>query len=138
MKGTDGGDTKSSPVMLEALSVPLSVCRVEDYTGIDLDQPFCFTGRTDEEKSLVCPTALVPENALDREDGWRAFRICGVLDFSLIGILARIAGILAANYIGIFVVSTYNTDYILTKEENHSLALSVLRNAGYTLKCGNE
>ncbi len=66
-----------------------------------------------------------------REDGWRAFRIEGVLDFSLTGILSAISGILAENGIGIFAVSTYNTDYILVKAENLVKALDVLREAGY-------
>ena len=113
-------------VTLEPLELPFSVCKVTDYSGIEVDQPFVFTGRTDEEKSLVCPTELVPDNTLARDDGWRAFRICGQLDFSLIGILARISKILAENAIGIFAISTYNTDYILTKEENFEKALTVL------------
>ena len=61
-----------------------------------------------------------------------------MLDFSLIGILAKISRILATNEIGIFAVSTYNTDYILTKEENFDKALEVLRNAGYRLKAKEE
>ena len=118
---------------IELIDVPLSVCKVEDYTGIDIEQPFVFTGSTDEEKSLVCPTAFVPENTIARDDGWRAFRICGMLDFSLIGILSRISGILAENKIGIFAVSTYNTDYILVKEENSARALQALGQAGDTI-----
>ena len=118
---------------IELIDVPLSVCKVEDYTGIDIEQPFVFTGSTDEEKSLVCPTAFAPENTIARDDGWRAFRICGMLDFSLIGILSRISGILAENKIGIFAVSTYNTDYILVKEENSARALQALGQAGYTI-----
>ena len=121
-------------VILESLAIPFSVCKVADYSGIEIDQPFVFTGRTDEEKSLVCPVGLVPENTLARDDGWRAFRICGQLDFSLIGILAGISKILAENAIGIFAVSTYNTDYILTKEENFGKALEALTDAGYEMK----
>ena len=75
----------------------------------------------------------VPANTTEREDGWRAFRIQGVLDFSLIGILADISRILAENKIGIFAISTFNTDYILTKEENYQKALDVLSRAGYTI-----
>ena len=94
-------------------------------------QPFCFTGTTDEENSLVCPEALVPDVTTERDDGWRALRITGKLDFSLIGILAGICGVLAEKKIGIFAVSTYNTDYILTKEENFEKALKALKDAGY-------
>ena len=68
-----------------------SVCQVKDYSLINLDSEYCFIGKTDEEKSLVCITSEVPENTIQRDDGWKAFRIQGVLDFSLIGILAKIA-----------------------------------------------
>mgnify|MGYP002623263378 CR=1 FL=1 len=56
-----------------------------------------------------------------------------MLDFSLIGILSRISGILAAQKIGIFAVSTYRTDYILVKGEDYSRALSALAGAGYEI-----
>ncbi len=100
---------------------------------VDFNQEFCFTGRTEEENSLVCMTENVPENVTEQDDGWKAFRIQGVLDFSLIGILAKIAGLLAENKIGIFAISTYNTDYILTREENYEKALEVLKQAGYQI-----
>ena len=121
-------------ITIEPLDVNLSVCKVEDYSQVDICLPFCFTGSTDEEFSLVCPTDMVPANTTDRDDGWRAFRIVGVLDFSLVGILAGISEILAENKIGLFAVSTYNTDYILTKAENFERALEVLKSAGYTIK----
>ena len=73
-------------------------------------------------------------NTVERDDGWKAFRIVGTLDFSLIGILARISKILASNEIGIFAISTYNTDYILIKEDNFEKAISVLKSAGYRIK----
>ena len=116
---------------IEPLDAVFSVCKVPDYSGIDIDQPFVFTGRTDEEKSLVCPTELVPDNASARDDGWRAFRISVQMDFALIGILARISKILADHGIGIFAVSTFDTDYILTKEENFGKALAALAQEGY-------
>ena len=116
---------------IEPLDAVFSVCKVPDYSGIDIDQPFVFTGRTDEEKSLVCPVELVPDNATARDDGWRAFRISVQMDFALIGILARISKILADHGIGIFAVSTFDTDYILTKEENFGKALAALAQEGY-------
>ena len=57
----------------------------------------------------------------------------GILDFSMMGILSRLSGVLAENKIGIFVVSTFNIDYILVKEENFERALSVLSLAGYDI-----
>ena len=104
-----------------------SVCQVEDYSLVNLNSEYSFIGKTDEEKSLVCITDEVPANVIQRDDGWKAFRIQGVLDFSLIGILAKIAAALADNGISIFAVSTYNTDYVLMKKENYQKALDILQ-----------
>lgn len=118
---------------LKRIGAAFSVCKLADASQAKTDAGFFFLSRTDEEISLVCETAAVPESVLAREDGWRALRIEGTLDFSLIGILARISSILAENGVGIFAISTYNTDYILTKEENFPRALAALENAGYEL-----
>ncbi|MBR2523712.1 MAG: ACT domain-containing protein [Clostridiales bacterium] len=118
---------------LKILNYELTVCKVNDTSSIDLDSEFFFAARTDEEISLVCKTSDVPSETIEREDGWRGFRITGVLDFGLIGILSKISGILADNGIGIFAVSTYNTDYILVKEENFDRALSALSDNGYNI-----
>jgi len=118
---------------LKTIPYPLTVCKIEDLSAFDTDKGFYFLSRTDEELSLVCRTEDVPINAIERDDGWRAFRIEGVLDFSLIGVLSGLSTILAKNNIGIFAVSTFNTDYILVKEENFDRALQVLAAAGYTL-----
>ena len=120
-------------MQLKALPFDLTVCKLPDITDIDLSKGFYFIGRTDEEISLVCKTEDTPADTLERDDGWRGFRIEGVLDFSLIGILSKISGILADNEIGIFAVSTYNTDYILVKAENFAKALRVLSEAGYSV-----
>lgn len=94
---------------------------------------FYFIGRTDEEISLVCKTEDTPAETAERDDGWKGFRIQGTLDFSLIGILSKLSGILADHKIGIFAVSTYNTDYILVKEKNFERALEVLESEGYSI-----
>lgn len=119
---------------IQQIDGAFSVCKVTDYSLVDFNAPFCFTGSTDEEKSLVCRTMDAPANTTDRDDSWRAFRIQGTLDFSLIGILADISRVLAEKKIGIFVVSTYNTDYVMTKKENHQRALDALEQAGYTIE----
>lgn len=116
---------------IKKIDYDFSVCKVRDFSLIDLTDEFCFIGKTDEENSLVCITEKVPENCLERDDQWKGFRIQGMLDFSLIGILSRISALLAENKIGIFAVSTYNTDYIFTKAENYEKALGVLEKAGY-------
>lgn len=118
---------------LKIIPHPFTVCKVDRLAPSDLEGEFCFIGKTDEELSLVCITERTPKDTLQREDGWRAFRIQGVLDFSLIGILSPIAALLAQNRIGIFAVSTYNTDYILVKQENLERAVQALTEAGYRI-----
>ena len=116
---------------LEVLPQLFSVCKVADYGGVDFGAPFVFTGATDGEKSLVCPTTLVPANTFARSDGWRAFRVAGTLDFSLVGILASLSKTLADAGVGIFAISTFDTDYILTKAEDFDRALAALRAEGH-------
>lgn len=110
-----------------------SICKTEDFSQVDLQCEYCFIGKTDEENSLVCITEMVPDNVIERDDNWKAFRIQGILDFSLIGILSKISTLLAEKNIGIFVISTYNTDYILTKKDDYDKALEVLSEAGYDI-----
>lgn len=118
---------------IKRISDEFSVCKVEDYSLVNFGAEYCFIGKTDEENSIVCRTADVPPNTTEREDGWKAFRIQGILDFSLVGILSEISAILAKNKIGIFAVSTFNTDYILTKKENYDKALNALKSGGYKI-----
>ena len=116
---------------LQALPQALTVCKVADLNGFDLTAGLCFAGHTDRELSLVCESARVPAQTLAREDGWRALRVDGTLDFSLTGILSKLATVLAEAQIGIFAVSTYDTDYILVKQENLDRAVEALKRAGY-------
>ena len=116
---------------LQALEAHLTVCKVAQVSPEMLTEGLCFLARTDEELSLVCETRNAPSHTLAREDGWRAFRVVGELDFSLVGILARLSAVLSQEKIGIFAVSTYNTDYILTKEESFENALAALSRASY-------
>lgn len=116
---------------IKKLNQDFSVCKVMDYSLVNMDAEYSFIGKTDEEKSLVCITGDVPSNAIERDDGWKGFRIQRILDFSLIGILSKIAEILAKNSISIFAISTYNTDYVLMKKENYQRALDILEHSGY-------
>jgi len=118
---------------LKKLPYHLTVCKVADTKDIDLAAEFYFIGKTDEELSLVCRTEDTPLSTMDREDGWRGIHIQGVLDFSLVGILSKLSGILAENQIGIFAVSTFNTDYILVKAEDFERAIRVLATAGFAI-----
>ena len=118
---------------LKKIHQDFSVCQVDDYSLVNFESQYCFIGKTDEEKSLVCATSEVPPNALRHDDDWEAFRIQGVLDFSLVGILSKIAAILANHAISIFAVSTFNTDYILIKSKNYQRGLEILEAAGYKI-----
>lgn len=118
---------------LKVINKDFSICKIENLSQVDFSQEFCFIGKTDEEISLVCDTNNLPSNILSRDDNWKAFRIEGVLDFSLIGILSKISSLLAENNIGIFVISTYNTDYILIKKENFSKAINLLQDNDYQI-----
>lgn len=118
---------------IRKLNQDFSVCKVMDYSLINMDAEYSFIGKTDEEKSLVCITGDAPSNVIERDEGWKGFRIQGVLDFSLIGILSKIAEILAENSISIFAISTYNTDYVLIKKENYQKALDILEHSGYEI-----
>lgn len=120
-------------MVLKVLDEEFSVCKLETLPEIDPGQPFVFTAVTDEERSLVCPTRFVPQQTLRRSDGWKAFRVEGILDFSLVGILAGISEILAGGGIGIFAVSTFNTDYILTRAEDFEKAVRLLSSSGYII-----
>ena len=124
-------------MILEKLDYDLTVCKLSDTSTIDLTKEFYFIGKTDEEISLVCKTENTPDNTAARNDGWKGFRIEGELDFSLIGILSKFSALLADNNIGIFAVSTYNTDYILLRKENFEKAVSVLTQAGYEFCTNN-
>lgn len=118
---------------LKKLDQDFSVCKVKDYSLVDLGAEYCFIGKTDEEDSLVCATSDVPSNVVERDGWWRGFRIQGMLDFPLIGILAGIAETLAENGISIFAISTYNTDYVLVKKESYQRALDILERSGYEI-----
>lgn len=118
---------------LKALPYRFTVCKLLSADTMPADKDFYFAAKTDEEISLVCKCEDVPGNTTVRDDGWKGFRIEGVLDFSLIGILSKISSILAENKIGIFAVSTYNTDYIFVKEENFDKALTALKENGYSI-----
>jgi hypothetical protein len=86
--------------------------------------------RTPEELSVVCSAAGIPPD-VPAERGWRALRVAGRLDFSLTGVLASIVGPLAAAKVSVFVVSTYDTDYILVREQGLAAAVRCLTAAGH-------
>ena len=119
---------------IEAIRGEFTVCQLKAGTAVNMNQPFTFLSRTDEELSLVCLTEAVPQNTVRREDGWRMLRIAGTLDFALVGILSRIGALLASAGIPIFAISTYNTDYILVKDADLDRTIRVLSEHWYDVR----
>lgn len=119
---------------LERIDSDFTVCKVKDMSGVDFTAPFVFFSKTDEELSLMCETGRAPSNARLAEAGWRALRVAGELDFALVGVLAKIAGALAEAGVPVFVVSTYNTDYIFMKAADFDAGVRALTEHGYTVE----
>lgn len=113
-----------------------TVCKVSQYSSELLNSKYCFIGKTMDENSLVCLAKDVPSDVIAKEDGWNGFFIEGILDFSLIGILAKISTLLAKEGISIFAVSTYNTDYIFVKKEHIKKVEEVLLKNNYDIRKG--
>ena len=116
---------------IEILGQAFTVCKVDSIPNNLLSDPFCFIGKTDSELSLVCLTEHTPQRTLAREDGWRALRVAGTMEFSLIGILAELSRVLAEAGVSIFAVSTYDTDYLLVKADRLHRAAEALERTGH-------
>ena len=120
---------------LVALPGTYGICRLapdEPLPAWGVQGEFFSVTRTDGELSIVCAEADVPAAVLC-ERGWRLFKIDAVMDFSLVGIVAGISAALAGANVGIFVLSTYNTDYILVRQPDFAVAAAALQAAGYTV-----
>jgi hypothetical protein len=116
------------------LKEALSVYQVTSLKEIDTTAQPLFIGQTADELSVVSPTEVVPADTIKREDHWQAFKIVGPLDFSLVGILAKIATLLAEVGVSIFAVSTYDTDYVLVKSDKLETAITALQKNGYEVE----
>ena len=113
----------------------LAICKLRPEDGIPdwvSSGGFFSATRTPDELSIVCPERNVPEELLF-EGGWRALRVEGPLEFSMVGALVSVAEPLAEAEVSIFVVSTYDTDYVLVKEERLDTATTALQRAGHKL-----
>ena len=120
---------------IRCLPYAFSICKLPFDAAIPFGkEPYTFLSRTESELSLVCKTEEVPSLILSREGGWKGFFIEGSLDFSLVGILSEISGILAREGTAIFALSTYDTDYIFVKEERFEDACEALRAAGHIVR----
>ena len=91
---------------------------------------FYSLSKTTEELSLVCPEHLAVKSEKSNPD-WKCLKVAGPLDFKLTGILAGITNVLAKEKVSVFAISTFDTDYILTKKQGLTAAISALKSAGY-------
>ncbi|UQZ88248.1 ACT domain-containing protein [Deltaproteobacteria bacterium Smac51] len=110
-----------------------SVSKLPSADNLDLGREFSFLSITDDEISYVCKSEFVPADAVETEHDWKALKISGTLDFGMIGVIAKISGLLAEQKISIFVVSTFNTDYILVKKSSFEKTLNILSSNGYEI-----
>ena len=115
---------------LELLAVELAIARLEPTEKIPKwftfsAQPIASATKTLEELSIVCPAALVPAKQR-AERGWRALRIAGTIGFEETGIISALSADLAHAGISIFVLSTFDTDYILIREADVRRAIDAL------------
>ncbi len=118
-------------VRVRVLPILFSICRLEPGEPVPawaMSGAFFAVVRTEEELSLLCPTERVP-TGVRAAHGWRALMVQGPLPFEEVGILLALAAPLAAAGVSIFALSTYDTDYVLLREEDLPRALDALREA---------
>ncbi len=120
---------------LTILPERLAICRLPLDAPIP-DRPpqasLWSVTRTAEELSIVLPEDCVPEGSRS-EIGWRGLMVQGPLDLDLTGVLASLAAPLAEAGVSIFAISTYNTDYLLVRQDDLEKAKRVLRASGHSL-----
>jgi hypothetical protein len=89
--------------------------------------------RTAEELSVVCPESLVPAG-IKKEEHWKCLKVEGPLDFSLTGVLSSLTEPLARGGIGVFALSTYDTDYLLVKKDKLDATVDILVKEGHEFR----
>jgi hypothetical protein len=122
---------------LTILKDQYAICRFEPTLPTPMwatGGPFVSITRTDEELSIVCPESALPAVGVPgAELGWAGIKIVGPLDFGLTGIIAELTSVLAAIGITVFVVATYDTDYVFVRHESLDRAKRALTLEGYTI-----
>jgi hypothetical protein len=120
---------------LEVLAGSYAVCRLDAAAPLPAwadGGPFVSATRTGAELSVVCAEGVVPSGVC-AEPGWRCLRVRGPLGFGMTGVLASLAGPLASSGVSIFVVSTYDTDYLMVQERDLDRGVDALERAGHTV-----
>jgi RimJ/RimL family protein N-acetyltransferase len=124
------------PPTLVVLPGLFAVCRLAATAPVPawaVGDGFLALTRTAEELSVVCPQERVPADVRN-EPGWRCVRVAGTLDFTLTGILASLTIPLARLGVGVFAISTFDTDYLLVKATDLSAACAAWRRAGCAIQ----
>ena len=116
---------------IDIIKCEFTICQIDSIEQVDFSQEFVFLSKTADEISLVCETCYVPQNVIACNHGWKVLKVSGVLEFDTVGVIAKIANILTSVDISIFVVSTYNTAYILLKSEALDKGVQALTQNGY-------
>jgi uncharacterized protein len=127
------GKTRMPKQTLQALPDTFVIHSLPDDAAIPssvFSAPVYFIGKTSEELSIVVPDTIEVESD-DSDSGWRALEILGPLSLSMVGIMAQIGSVLAAAKISIFVVSTFETDFFLVKQQDLQKAATALTADGY-------
>jgi hypothetical protein len=117
------------------LSDRLAVCKLareESIPAWATQGVFWSITRTPDELSVVCLEQSVPVD-VQAESGWRGLRVAGVIEFSVAGVLASLSSSLAAAGISLFAISTFDTDYILVKEQDLRRAIDALTKHGHSI-----
>jgi hypothetical protein len=120
---------------LKILPGRMAVCRFDPTAALPdwiAEVGFYSITRTEEELTIVCPeTHLTP--GISSEAGWRCFQVQGLLDFSEIGIIFSLTRPLAENGVSVFVISTFNTDYLMVKDRDLAKAIDALTAEGHEI-----
>ena len=91
---------------------------------------YFWISRTDDELSITCDSKIILKS-IRQEPGWNSLKIIGPIPFTETGVISRLTGILAEHKIGVFVISTFDTDYILVKKEQLQDSIEALKKSAY-------
>ena len=136
---TDGdrypGSGRRESHTLLVLPDVFAICRMDGNTSIPAwaRGTFVSISRSPQELSIVCPQQYVPAQ-VPSERGWRCLAFAGPLHFDMTGVIAHLSGILASRNVSLFVISTFDTDYVLIRRQQLAETMEALRAAGYRIR----
>ncbi len=117
---------------------PLTIAKLKNASELPTQPNHLFQQvATHDEISIVAPSDWLnqqSENCIEKNEFWQAIKIDQQLEFDMVGIIAQLAQPLAENNLSIFVISTFNTDYLLVKKEQIGKALALLRQQGHNIQ----